>query len=99
MLLATLAGAFTGSLLPWDQMSLWAVTVQGDLRGVLPAAFREDVRFVLIGTTEISQATYRMWTLVHLLGLPLAIALLMLWSHRRSRRPRTSAGTAATIPD
>jgi hypothetical protein len=64
----------TGYLLPWDQLALWAVTVGSDIRGIDDAAFSDGVRFVLIGGTEISPGAYRIWTIVHTVLVPLAIA-------------------------
>ncbi|MEN3271528.1 MAG: menaquinol-cytochrome c reductase cytochrome b subunit [Actinomycetota bacterium] len=65
----------TGFLLPWDQLALWAVTVGTNIRGVDDAAFSDGIRFVLINGTEISQGTYRFWTIVHTVLLPVALAV------------------------
>lgn len=67
-----LAAAFSGLLLPWEQLAVAAETVPQDLRGVR-AAFDDDVRFVVIGGTEISPTTYRTWALVHVAAVPLAL--------------------------
>ena len=94
----TLALAYTGLLLPWDQLALWAVTVGENFRGMWSAAFDDDVRFVLINGFEISQTTLRLWLLVHSAALPVAfavtLALLVGASYRRSSPslPATSSG-------
>ena len=36
LLLLTLLLSFTGYLLPWDQLALWAVTVGGNMGGFVP---------------------------------------------------------------
>ncbi|HVF74542.1 MAG TPA: cytochrome b N-terminal domain-containing protein [Acidimicrobiales bacterium] len=66
------AASFTGYLLPWDQLGLWAVTVGRPMAGVLHP-FDETVRFVIIGGAEISTALYCMWVIVHLALLPLVL--------------------------
>ena len=48
LLLLTLLLSFTGYLLPWDQLALWAVTVGTNMMGYTPV-FGDQVRFVLLG--------------------------------------------------
>ena len=86
-------GAFTGYLLPWDQLALYAVTVGTDYRGIDDAAFSDAVRFVFIGSSEVTQSTYRFWTLVHIVVVPaaflaLVVSLAMIRSGREGRRER-----------
>ena len=52
LLLLTLLLSFTGYLLPWDQLSLWAVTVGTNMAGYTPV-FGNQVRFVLLGGNDI----------------------------------------------
>src|SRR5205085_8071821 len=56
-----LAASFTGYLLPWSQLALFAVTVGANFHGAWDAAFSEQVRFVIVHSTEVSQTTYRNW--------------------------------------
>src|ERR1043166_5851352 len=56
LLFLTLLLSFTGYLLPWDQLSLWAVTVGTNMAGYTPV-FGPEVRFVLLGSVEISGDT------------------------------------------
>src|SRR5205807_34704 len=44
--------SFSGYLLPWDQLGLWAVTVGSDYGGYR-AIWGSDVRFALMGRTEV----------------------------------------------
>ena len=48
LLTMTLFLSFTGYLLPWDQLALWAVTVGTNMMGYTPV-FGNEVRFVLLG--------------------------------------------------
>lgn len=71
-LMALIAASMTGYLLPWDQLALWAVTVGERWSGVLDP-FGDGVRFVIIGGAEVGIDTYRRWTVVHLVALPLLL--------------------------
>ena len=73
--LVALAAGFSGYLLPWDQLALAVVTVDFGVDGVWFAAFDDRVRYVLIGSTEIDQSTYAFWTVVHVVVLPLLLAV------------------------
>jgi quinol-cytochrome oxidoreductase complex cytochrome b subunit len=82
------AASFTGFLLPWDQLALWAVTVGSNMSGYRPL-FGPTVRFVLLGGAEVSRGTILLWLLVHMLVLgPLLAGLVLLaWL-----RPRVTSG-------
>ena len=54
LLTLTLLLSFTGYLLPWDQLALWAVTVGTNMMGYSPV-IGSQVRFVLLGGVEIGQ--------------------------------------------
>ena len=56
LLTLTLLLSFTGYLLPWDQLSLWAVTVGTNMIGYTPV-FGDQVKFVLLGGKEIGNET------------------------------------------
>ena len=71
----SLATAFSGLLLPWDQLAVEAIRTGEDLRGVR-AVFRDDVVFVLIGNAEIAVSTYRWWAVIHLVLLPLVLVVV-----------------------
>ena len=65
----TLLLSFTGYLLPWDQLALWAVTVGTNMMGYTPV-FGGEVRFVLLGGVEIGPETLLRWYVLHVLLLP-----------------------------
>jgi quinol-cytochrome oxidoreductase complex cytochrome b subunit len=101
LLVTTLTLTYTGFLLPWDQLALWAVTVGTDYQGMLRAAFDEGVRFILIGNVEVSQATLRLWLVVHAAVLPVVfIGLAALAARGVRTRPLADgyAGPAAAPP-
>ena len=76
LLLLTLLLSFTGYLLPWDQLSLWAVTVGTNMMGYTPV-FGDNVKYVLLGSKEISGETLLRWYVLHVLMLPFVIVIFM----------------------
>jgi quinol-cytochrome oxidoreductase complex cytochrome b subunit len=85
LLVLTLLLSFTGYLLPWDQLSLWAITVGTNIGGSAPV-LGGQVRLVLIGGFEVSQpALIRFYTL-HVIGLPLLATVFMSVHFWRIRR-------------
>ncbi|HEY4716545.1 MAG TPA: cytochrome bc complex cytochrome b subunit [bacterium] len=85
LLLGTLFLAFTGYLLPWDQLAMWAVTVASAIGKTTPVV-GEGAYSLLVGGTLIDQpALIRFYTL-HCIALPvLAITLVAyhLWRVRK----------------
>jgi quinol-cytochrome oxidoreductase complex cytochrome b subunit len=76
LLFTTFLLSFTGYLLPWDDLALWAVTVGTNMIGATPL-IGEQLRFLAIGGQEVGQnALIRFYTL-HVVGLPLVAAVLM----------------------
>jgi len=76
LLTLTLLLSFTGYLLPWDQLALWAVTVGTNMMGYTPV-FGSQVKFVLLGGTEIGTDTLLRWYVLHVLMLPFVIVIFM----------------------
>ncbi len=76
LLLLTLLLSFTGYLLPWDQLALWAVTVGTNMMGYTPV-FGTQVRFVLLGGKEIGAETLLRWYVLHVLFFPFIIVIFM----------------------
>ncbi len=81
----TLALSFTGYLLPWDQLAIWAVTVGMNMAGTAPL-LGEDVRLVLLGGLEVSDAALIRFYTLHVIGLPLIAAIFMAVHFWRIRR-------------
>jgi quinol-cytochrome oxidoreductase complex cytochrome b subunit len=85
LLVLTLLLSFTGYLLPWDQLSLWAITVGTNIAGSAPV-LGGQARFVLIGGFEVGpNALIRFYTL-HVIGFPLLAAIFMSVHFWRIRR-------------
>jgi quinol-cytochrome oxidoreductase complex cytochrome b subunit len=88
LFVVALLGSFTGFLLPWDQLALWAVTVGTDLSGYTWLFDDDRLRFVLIGGREIGLPTLRRWYLIHFaLGLLAAASALALHPRSPHREP------------
>jgi quinol-cytochrome oxidoreductase complex cytochrome b subunit len=86
--LTTLAAVFTGYLLPWDQLALWAVTVGTDMKGYAPILRHDKVRYVILGSREINTATFSRWFWTHTVVLPVVIvAVLVALAFAARRRP------------
>jgi quinol-cytochrome oxidoreductase complex cytochrome b subunit len=87
LLLATLFLSFSGYLLPWDQLSLWAVTIGASMVEAIPTpppldALGEQlfgdryfigtfVNNIVRGGPQFNANGLLRWYLVHVLGLPL----------------------------
>src|SRR3989304_842352 len=85
LLVLTLVLSFTGYLLPWDQLALWAVTVGHGIGGSSPY-LGDEVQTVVFGGFEIGQpALIRFYTL-HVIALPLLAAIMMAVPFWRIRR-------------
>ncbi|HEX2032520.1 MAG TPA: selenite/tellurite reduction operon b-type cytochrome ExtP [Actinomycetota bacterium] len=76
LLLLTLLLAFTGYLLPWDQLAIWAVTVGTSLAGYVPLVANE-VKFVLLGGVEVGPDTLLRWYVLHVLALPFVLVIFL----------------------
>jgi len=85
LLILTLLLSFTGYLLPWDQLALWAVTVGTNMVGSAPV-LGDAVVYVMRGGFEVGpNALIRFYTL-HVIGLPLIAAIFMSVHFWRIRR-------------
>jgi quinol-cytochrome oxidoreductase complex cytochrome b subunit len=76
LLVLTLLLSFTGYLLPWDQLALWAVQVGTQMAGFTPV-FGQQVQFVLIGGVEIGPDTLIRWYVLHVLALPFVLTIFL----------------------
>ncbi len=76
LLFLTLALSFTGYLLPWDQLSFWAVTVGTNIAGYAPLV-GPKLRYLLLGGNAVgSDALLRFYAL-HVIAIPCFAALLI----------------------
>ena len=91
LFLVTLFLSFTGYLLPWDQIALWAVTVGSQMAQYVPLVGSASYA-VLADGSSVSQATLVRFYVGHVILLPLAAALLMAVHFWRIRKDGGAAG-------
>ena len=97
LLVVTLGLSFTGYLLPWDQLAYWAITIGAniaqsprEITDALGLTAYFDIgglqRFLLLGSDEIGEEALIRFYLLHVMILPLALAILLavhLWRIRK----------------
>jgi len=95
LLVVTFLLSYTGYLLPWDQLALWAVTVGVNMVGSTP--FVGDlVSLFLIGDYSVGQnALIRFYTL-HVIALPLVLSIFLAIHFWRIRKDGFSRGLTFT---
>ena len=76
LLFLTLFLSFTGYLLPWDQLAIWAVTVGGNMAGYTPV-FGAQLKFILFAGLEATAATLLRFYVLHGLFFPFIIVIFM----------------------
>lgn len=102
MLLATavavvgcVAASLTWGLVRWDQVALWSV-MSGEFfadGGLWTPAVSDDVRFLVVGGTEVGQGFYRRALIVHLAApVVAAVALGTSWWLGRRSQPLGTVG-------
>jgi quinol-cytochrome oxidoreductase complex cytochrome b subunit len=93
LILAVLAASFSGYLLPWDQLALFAVTTGNNIKGYF-TVFGPVTRFVLVRNVELSRSTIWRWFIIHTVVMTVAIVGLATTAVRlRSRRSARAAAT------
>jgi len=84
LLFLILLSGFTGYLLPWDQLSYWAITICTEMLGYMPG-IGQAMQRVILGGTEIGSATLINFHALHTIVVPLLLAILMTWHFWRVR--------------
>ncbi len=120
LLVVTLGLSFTGYLLPWDQLAYWAITIGANI-AQSPRELTDALgitryfdpgylqKFILLGSEEIGEEALIRFYLLHVMILPLFLAVLMavhFWRIRKDgglARPadadaRVGPMTPATYP-
>jgi len=96
LLVLTLGASFTGYLLPWDQLSYWAITVGTNIAGYAPVV-GPPARQLLLGGPDVGQDALIRFYALHIAVLPLVTIILIslhIW------RVRKDGGLAASdTPD
>jgi quinol-cytochrome oxidoreductase complex cytochrome b subunit len=97
LLVLTFLLSFTGYLLPWDQLALWAVTVGTNMVGSTPPPVVGDfVKFLLVGDFNIGQNTLIRFYTLHVIGLPLLLGVFLAVHFWRIRKDGFSRGLTFT---
>jgi quinol-cytochrome oxidoreductase complex cytochrome b subunit len=76
LLLLVVASAFTGYLLPWDQLAYWAVTISTGMLQYVPLAGGMLLRAAR-GGSDIGPATLARFFVLHVAVLPIALLMLL----------------------
>jgi len=76
LLVMTLLLSFTGYLLPWDQLAIWAVTVGTSLAGYSPFIAKQ-FNIGLLGGVVVGPETLLRWYVLHVLALPFVLVLFL----------------------
>jgi len=76
LLVLTLGASFTGYLLPWDQLSYWAITVGTNIASYAPVV-GDTAKNLLLGGSDVGQnALIRFYTL-HIAVVPLVMIVMI----------------------
>jgi quinol-cytochrome oxidoreductase complex cytochrome b subunit len=99
LLVLTFLLSFTGYLLPWDQLAMWAVTVgtnmasatpllghEGPFGAELGVTPRHDMRALLLGGTVVGPAALMRFYVLHCIAIPIAASVLMILHFWRVRK-------------
>jgi len=87
LLLGVVASNFTGYLLPWDQLSYWAITIVTGMLGYVPVMGEWLQRMARSGT-EIGASTLILFYTLHTTVLPVLLVALMAFHFWRVRKAR-----------
>jgi quinol-cytochrome oxidoreductase complex cytochrome b subunit len=85
LLVLTLLFSFTGYLLPWDQLSFWAITVGTNIAGYVPV-IGGSVQRMLLGGSEVGGTTLLRFYVLHIYALPVLLVVLLsvhIWRVRK----------------
>lgn len=85
LLILTLGASFTGYLLPWDQLSFWAITVGTSIASYEPM-MGATVKKILLGGPEVGQEALTRFYALHIMVIPAILFLLIslhIWRVRK----------------
>ena len=93
LLFSTVFISFTGYLLPWDQIAYWAITIGTNMGGYVPV-FNTPTKLILLGGLEVGQNTLLRFYVLHIMFMPLIIAVFLAVHFWRIRK---MAGSRAAM--
>lgn len=85
LLIVILLSNFTGYLLPWDQLSYWAITVSTSMLEYIPL-IGNVLKEIVIGGSEIGNATLLIFYNFHTGILPILLILILAFHFWRVRK-------------
>lgn len=85
LLLFTMLLSYTGYLLPWDQLALWAITIGANIADSVPF-LGSKIKFFMQGGTLIGQNTLVIWYAMHIAVLPALLTAMLSWHMWRIRK-------------
>lgn len=103
LLAIVMAGNFTGYLLPWDQLSYWAVTIGTGMLQYVPVA-GDALTQLARGGAEVGPKTLSLFFVVHIALLPIVLFLLVsfhFWKVRKAggvMLPPSEGGRPVMVP-
>jgi quinol-cytochrome oxidoreductase complex cytochrome b subunit len=99
LLVLTMLMSFTGYLLPWDQLAIWAVTVGTNMARATPLLGHEgpfgpelgvtpryDMRALLLGGTVVGPPALMRFYVLHCIFIPIVVSVLMILHFWRVRK-------------
>jgi quinol-cytochrome oxidoreductase complex cytochrome b subunit len=98
-----MAGNFTGYLLPWDQLSYWAVTIGTGMLQYIPL-IGDGLMQLVRGGSEVGAKTLSLFFVIHIALLPIILFLLMsfhFWKVRKAGGvmvPDSKGARPVTVP-
>ncbi|MBI2374833.1 MAG: cytochrome b N-terminal domain-containing protein [Deltaproteobacteria bacterium] len=108
----TMLLSFTGYLLPWDQLSMWAVTVGTNMAAATPFLGHEgpgasilgvtqdnDLRAALLGGSTVGGPALLRFYILHCIALPMALSLGLIVHFWRVRRDGGISGPERGSPE
>lgn len=78
LLFLILVSGFTGYLLPWDQISYWAITICTEMLAYVPGV-GETLQQIILGGEVIGPATVINFYATHTTVVPMLLVILMIW--------------------
>ncbi len=101
LLLLTLLLSFSGYLLPWDQIAIWAITVGSNMASNTPVLgaegpfsimnLKNDARFMLLGGTYVGESALLRFYVLHCVAFPFLAGVFMIVHFWRIRKDGFSA--------
>ena len=76
LLFLTVFLSFTGYLLPWDQIALYAITIGSNMASYAPI-LNTPTQLLLLGGIEVGQNTLLRFYVLHVILMPLVAAIFL----------------------